>query len=43
MIGSRRPTVTTLLNRWRAAGYIATGRAQLTIIDRGALEELAAL
>jgi CRP/FNR family cyclic AMP-dependent transcriptional regulator len=43
MIGSRRPTVTTLLSRWRAAGFIVTARGSLAVSNRQALEELAAL
>ena len=43
LIGSRRPTVSTLLSRWRAAGYLETGRGFVRILDRPALEELAEL
>jgi len=43
MIGSRRPTVTMLLGSWREAGYIVTRRGHITVVDRGALQDLASL
>jgi CRP-like cAMP-binding protein len=43
MIGSRRPTVTLLLGSWRSAGYVVTGRGRITVVDRGALEDLASM
>ena len=41
MIGSRRPTVTSLLSAWREAGVVATGRGRVTILDRKALDTIA--
>ena len=43
MIASRRPTISTLLSSWRAAGYIETSRGRLRVSDREALEALAEL
>ena len=41
MLGVRRAGVTDALNSLVAAGYIATSRGQIIIIDRGGLEERA--
>lgn len=40
MVGSRRPTVTTLLNQWQELGYIRTARGRISVVERAGLEEL---
>jgi len=40
-VGARRETVSRILARFRAAGYIRTERRLMTIMNRGALEALA--
>jgi CRP-like cAMP-binding protein len=43
MIGSSRQTVSTILGEWRSEGFIITGRGKITVVDRPALEDLAAM
>jgi CRP/FNR family cyclic AMP-dependent transcriptional regulator len=43
MIGSSRQTVSTILGEWRSEGFIITGRGKIIVVDRPALEDLAAM
>ena len=43
MIGSSRQTVSTILGEWRSEGFIITSRGKITVVDRSALEDLAAM
>lgn len=42
MVGSTRQTVSEILGKWRASGWVITGRGLLVVTDREALEDLAA-
>ncbi|MDF2120574.1 helix-turn-helix domain-containing protein [Roseiarcaceae bacterium H3SJ34-1] len=41
MLGVRRASVTTTLDRFRTAGYVSTQRGSIDIVDRAALLQLA--
>lgn len=43
MVRASRQTVSTILGEWRRAGYLATGRGSIMIVDREALEDLAVM
>ena len=40
IMGTSRESINKHLQRWRLAGWIAIGRARLTIVDRAALQDL---